>query len=235
MDTKSAVGIVRRMMRSHIIQVLLVFVASTVAFVRSSTSALSQEKPTLPSRAEVLKGIEDFAKTPLSVEGRAAAAMIVTFADKSDAVTVVVSPSVVPWIHSAKPPKVSETLLAAYFAGNVKSQLQGQRNANDSYAGVQQVLKTYAQLKEADKTLDIPDIQKFVELEAKKQLKKYVDDALKKDEERQERARKVMGPNKRVAGHEPILRFWAINDIARIPRIGSSPLSSCALKTRMAR
>jgi hypothetical protein len=156
--------------------------ALLIAAVLLPTGALSQEKPKLPSREEVLKAVEIFAKSPLSAQGKAAAASIARFAQESDDVTVVVSPKAVPWLESAKPPKFSETLLAAYLAGNVKSQLERQTNANDSYAGVQQVLKTYAQLKEADKTLDIPELQKLVDLEAKKQLRKYVDDALKKEE-----------------------------------------------------
>ncbi len=165
----------------------LVALAATIAL--SSGSALSQEAPKLPSRAEVLKSIEDFVKSPVSTEGDAAASLIVKFAEKSDAVTVVVSPSVVPWIHNAKPPKFSLTLLSAYFAGNVGSQLRSGRKGNDSYAGVQQVMKTYAQLKEVDKTLDIPEIRRFLELEAKKELKKYLDEALEKDEKRGELTR----------------------------------------------
>lgn len=155
-----------------------------IAAVLLPTSALSQEEPKLASRDEVLKAVEVFAKSPLSAEAKSAAATIVMFAQESVDVTVVVSQVAVPWLGGGKPPKFSETLLAAYVAGNIKSQLESRTNANDAYAGVQQVLKTYAQLKESDKELDIPEVQKLVDLEAKKQLKKYLDDAQKEQDKK---------------------------------------------------
>jgi len=156
--------------------------ALLIVTVLLTTSALSQEKPKLPSRQDLLKAVESFSNAPLSARGKAAAATIVRFAEESHDVVIVISPKVVPWIGGDEQRKFSETLLAAYLAGNVKSQLERRTKANDSYAGIQQVLKTYAQLKEADKTLKIPEIQKFIDLEAKQQLKQYVDDALRKDE-----------------------------------------------------
>jgi hypothetical protein len=147
-----------------------------------ATNALSRETPTLVSQADVLEAIDIFAKSPVSEQGKAAAAIIAKFAEESDDVTILISQNVVTWLENDNPPKFSETLLTAYLAGNVKSQLERRTMANDSYAGIQQVLKTYAQLKEIDKTLYIPEVQKLVDLEAKKELEKYVDEALKKNE-----------------------------------------------------
>lgn len=158
--------------------------AILIAVVLLSTTLLAQEKPKLPSRDEVLKAVEVFIKAPVSAQARDAAATITTFAQKSDDVTIVVSMKAVPWFERDKPPKFSGTLLAAFLAGNIKSQLERRTNADDSYAGVQQVLKTYSQLKEADKTLDIPEVQKLADLEAKKQLKKYLDNVVKAEEKK---------------------------------------------------
>jgi hypothetical protein len=151
-------------------------IALLIAAVLFPACALSQEK--LPSREEMLKTIESFAKNPRSAEARGAASTIMDFCEKSPDVRITISRKIVPWL-SGKPKFNESILLAAYVAGNVKSQLDRQTYTNDSYAGLQQVLKTYAQLKETDKTLDMPDVQKLVDLEAKNQLKNYVDEALK--------------------------------------------------------
>src|SRR5437899_12799484 len=86
-------------------------------------TALSQDWSKLPSRNEVLKAIEVFANSPLSPEGKEAAATVAKFAEDSHDVSVFISPGVAPWFGSGEPPKHSETLLAAYVAGNVRSQL----------------------------------------------------------------------------------------------------------------
>ena len=148
-----------------------------------TTSAVAQEKAKpVPSRNEVLRAVEVFVNSPLSAEGKAAAATIANFAEESEDITIVVSSKVVTWLESANPARF--TLFAAYVVGNVKSQLEHRSNADDPYAGLQQVLKTYAQLKSVDKNLRIPEVEKFVDLEAKKQLKQYVEDALKKGDTR---------------------------------------------------
>ena len=142
------------------------------AIVFLGTTSLAQEKSKLPSKEEVLKAVEIFVKSPLSADGKVAAGTIAKFAEESHDVAVTISPRVTPWVASGKPSKFSDTLLAAYIVGNVQSQLERRIKGNDSYAGIQQVMKTYAQLKKSDKTLEIPEIQKFVDLERKKELKK---------------------------------------------------------------
>ena len=77
-----------------------------MAAVLLPTSAVLQETTKLPSREEVLKAVDVFAKSPLSAQGKAAAAAIVTFAEKSDDVTVIVTLDFAPWLGSDKPPKI---------------------------------------------------------------------------------------------------------------------------------
>ena len=153
-----------------------------VAALLFSASANAHDQPDTPTREEALKAIADFAQSPASKEGKAAAATIVTFAEDSEDVLVRISPAALPWVGEGKNYKFGPILLAAYVAGNVESQLNSGKKGNDSYAGIQQVMKTYAQLKKTDKTLSIPEIQKFIDLEAKGELKKYLEDALKKEE-----------------------------------------------------
>ena len=78
---------------------------------------------------------------------------------------------------------ISGTVLVAYIAGNVESQHERLTIASDSYKAVQQVLKMYAQSKEADKTRDTLEIQRIVDLDAKKQLKKDLDEVLEVEKE----------------------------------------------------
>ena len=68
-------------------------------------TALSQDASKLPSRNEILKTIEVFASSPLSPEGKEAAATIAKFAEYSHDVSVVISPGVAPWLGSGEPPE----------------------------------------------------------------------------------------------------------------------------------
>lgn len=156
----------------------LLTISSVVALLVAAP-LIAQQKTKPPTRAEVLKAIEVFVQTPTTPAGQSAAETISRFADESDDVTVVLGPAYVPWVEVDKPHKHAETLLAAYAAGNIKSQLDRKTDVNDSYAGLVQVLKTYKQLQAADKTLKIVEVEFFVDLDAKKQLKKYVDDSIK--------------------------------------------------------
>lgn len=152
-----------------------------VAFLCLAHAAVAQGANKPISGEEVLKAIQVFSRSPQSEEGRLAASTITRYANASDDVAVSLTPEIVPWFGIPKPPKHSGTLLAAFIAGNVKSQVEKKTKGDDSHAGLQQVIKTYAQLKESDKSYSVPEVEKFVELESKGELKKYVEDAAKKD------------------------------------------------------
>jgi hypothetical protein len=122
----------------------------------------------------VLKEILIFSRAPLTEDGRGAAAVIVRFAQESEHVTITLSSAVTPWIGGKQEYKYSEILLAAYIAGNLKSQLERGKNEDDPHAGLVQVFKTYAQLKEADGKFKVPEIDKLMELHSENKLEEYL-------------------------------------------------------------
>jgi hypothetical protein len=129
-----------------------------------SMGAAATAKPV--SRDEVADSIVAFQKDPTSTEGFAAAAAIMSFAQKSDTVHISLSKAVVPWVKSGD---VSDSdtrgiLLTAYVAGNVESQIKSGKKADDVYAGWEQVLATYAQLLKINSAAKISEVD---ELKAK--------------------------------------------------------------------
>jgi hypothetical protein len=151
-----------------------------------SANAFSEEKSEAPTKDEALKAIKTFVEDPLSKDAEAAAATIVKFTEKSPDVMVVLSEKVTPWLGDGELGKNGRILLTAYIAGNVKAQLDARKSANDSYAGILQVIETYAQLKKADKELNMPEVEKLVELKAKDKLKTFVEEALEAEKKEAE-------------------------------------------------
>jgi hypothetical protein len=150
--------------------ILLFFIAGNIE---------AKDKPI--SKDVALKAIAIFEKEPLTENGKGAAAIIASFAEESEAVTVKISSAVTPWYKSEKEYKNGHLLLVAFIAGNIKSQLERKVCADDSHAGLLQLFKTYDQFKKADKNLKIPEIDHLVELHSKNKLKEYLEEAAKKE------------------------------------------------------
>jgi hypothetical protein len=122
-----------------------------------------------------LKAIVIFRDDPLSKEGRAAAALIVTFIDKNHDVVVELNKKAFPVFDA---PGVSQDeralLLAAFAAGNADSQLLRGVRKDDSYAGDLQLIQTYRQLQRNNVKLKIPSIEKMAQMEQRGELKRYL-------------------------------------------------------------
>ena len=77
-------------------------------------------------------------------------------------------------VISRQAPEVSkdqlDALMRGSLAGNLRPQLKENVRMNHPYDGLQQMLKTYAQLKEADKTLKIAKLEELAAMEAKGRL-----------------------------------------------------------------
>jgi len=122
-----------------------------------------------------LKAIGLFRDDPLSEDGRGAAAIIVTFVDKSHDVVVGLSKKVFP-VFDAPGVSKNETnaLMAAFIAGNLDSQLLRGVKKDDPYAGDLQMIQTYRQLQQKNPKLKIPAIEKMAEMEQRGELKRYL-------------------------------------------------------------
>ena len=90
------------------------------------------------SRREVLAAIAVLEKDVTSVDALKAAATVTRFGKESEAVLITVGPETLPWVQADVPEpeaKVRALLMAVYFAGNIKSQLEKRRPEDDPYRG----------------------------------------------------------------------------------------------------
>jgi hypothetical protein len=127
------------------------------------------------SKEVALKAIGLFRDDPLSEDGRAAAAIIVTFVDKSHDVVVGLSKKVFPVFDApGVSKKETNALMAAFIAGNLDSQLLRGVKKDDPYAGDLQLIQTYRQLQKKNPRLKVPDIENMAEMERRGELKRYV-------------------------------------------------------------
>ena len=127
------------------------------------------------SKEVALKAIGIFRDDPLSEDGRGAAAIIISFADKNHDVLLGLSKKVFP-VFDVPGVSQKETglLLAAFAAGNVDSQLLRGVKKDDAYAGDLQLIQTYRQLQKKNPKLKIPAIEKMAEMEQRGELKRYL-------------------------------------------------------------
>ena len=121
-----------------------------------------------------LKAIAAFRRDPASELGRGSAAIIVQFAEKSPDVDIKVTERVTPWIMAKPPSKHGPTLLAAFIAGNTRSQLESGVGKDDPLAGVTQVIETYRQLQRTDPQLKLPEVEKLIDLQTRGKLRAYL-------------------------------------------------------------
>jgi hypothetical protein len=154
-------------------------VGAVTAFVVCSPAA----EPGLPiSKETVRTAIELFRQDPLSPRGRAAGEIVRSFAEKSDEVIVQVNPKVAPFLNNLTIPSEERTLLLdAFVVGNVDSQFLHNEKKDDPYAGVSEVIETYRQMQKGNTALSLPEIENFIGLEKRGELKKYVDSPEGKD------------------------------------------------------
>ena len=148
-------------------------VGSVIALAVCSLAA----EPGLPiSKETVRSAIALFRQDPLSARGRAAGEIVRTFAEKNDEVIVQITPKVAPFLSNIKIPRENRTLLLdAFVVGNVDSQFLHNEKKDDPYAGVSEVIQIYRQVQKREPALRLPEIENFIELEKRGELKKYVD------------------------------------------------------------
>jgi hypothetical protein len=140
---------------------------------------------TLPSPAQqsedkvtkevALKSIATFREDPESERAHVAAAIIVRFARESADVEVTAGKRYLPWMETQPIPKESSTLLAAYIAGSVRSQLESGKTKNDPLAGEEQVIETYRRLQQTKPDLHIDAVEKLIDLQKQGKLKDHLE------------------------------------------------------------
>jgi hypothetical protein len=123
----------------------------------------------------VLDAIMTFRVDPLSEDARQAGAVVMRFVEQSHDVVVKISPKTLPFLsNKSLPEKYRATLLAAFVVGNVDSQLLRHQKRDDSYAGLLQLIESYRQIQWKNPKLRISEVEKFIEMQNRGELKAYV-------------------------------------------------------------
>lgn len=153
---------------------LLLVITSTMIFFSPSWA----EEPASPSNGSqtIRHAIMMFRQQPLSPEGRAAGEMVRRFAEESDTVIINLNSKVVPFANNVKlPPEDRALLVDAFVIGSIDSQLLRNERKDDPYGGVTEVIRIYKRVQQTNPGLTLPEIENFIQLEQKGELKKYVE------------------------------------------------------------
>lgn len=122
-----------------------------------------------PSKREALQAIEVLEKSVSGPEATDAAKVIVVYAQLSDDVMVDIGPEQLPWvgehwgIEKGREAACQSLLLAAFVAGNVKSQIKNDKAEDDTYSGWIFAIDTYRRLrtKESFRSPSMESLQKM--------------------------------------------------------------------------
>ncbi|MDD2762983.1 MAG: hypothetical protein PHE83_03290 [Opitutaceae bacterium] len=120
------------------------------------------------SRREVLAAIAVLEGDVTSAAAPQAAVTVTRFGKESDAVLIILGPETLPWMQeetAGAGATVRAMLMAVYFAGDIKSQLERNRAEDDPYRGWLAVIKAYRQMRRQQPKLVIPEVEELIEKE----------------------------------------------------------------------
>jgi hypothetical protein len=138
------------------------------------------------TRREVLAAIAVLEKDVTSTEAVDAATVVARFGKESDAVLITVGAETLPWVQTDMPEaetKVRALLMAAYFAGDIKSQLEKRRPADDPYRGWLAAIKAYRQILKKQPDMVIQEMEDLIAKEQAGTLKATAEKLLKEQDE----------------------------------------------------
>jgi hypothetical protein len=140
-----------------------------------------------PPREEVSTAIAQIETNLVSEAAVDAAKVVLNFAEQSKNVEIRIAPETIPWLHEKwglepdREQSIRSMLLAAYIAGNTKSQLAAKKRADDPYAGWIFVCRGYAQFR-AKVSFSSPSIDSLEKRRTEGTLQQHARDILKKGE-----------------------------------------------------
>jgi hypothetical protein len=133
----------------------------------------------VPTEQEVRAAIDAIEKDPVAAARTDHLKTVMTFAEESPDVMVMLDPELLPlWANKTDPH--APLLNAAFVAGNVKSQLDSKKNKDDSYAGLQMMFKAYHAIQASEKEYKVEAIDKLEALDKEGKLKEKVEQVQKK-------------------------------------------------------
>ena len=155
--------------------------------------ALATARAEPVTRREVLAAIAVLENDVTSADAVDAAATVARFGRESDAVLITVGAETLPWVQTDIPEaeaKVRALLMAAYFAGDIKSQLEKRRPVDDPYSGWLSVIRAYRQILRKQPDMVIPEIEELVRKEKTGTLKHETDELRRQQAEEQQQERR---------------------------------------------
>jgi hypothetical protein len=120
------------------------------------------------SRREVLAAIAVLDKDVTGADALKAAVTVTRFGKESETVLINVGPETLPWVQTDTPgpeATIRAMLMAAYFAGDIKSQLEKRRAEDDPYRGWLAVIKAYHQIRQKQPEVVIPEVEELTRKE----------------------------------------------------------------------
>ena len=132
-----------------------------------------------PTTQQAQAAIDAVLADPLAAEKDGHAATVMSFAEQSPDVSVIIDAELLPFANDRQNPH-ARLLLASFVAGNVKSQLDAKKNKDDSYAGLQTLFKVYHAVQASDKDYKVDSIDKLEALDKEGKLKAKVEEVQKR-------------------------------------------------------
>jgi hypothetical protein len=160
----------------------------TLAAALLAACASSGLAATTPSKYEALRAISVLERSLVGSEADEAARTIVTYADLSDDVMVDIGPDEIPWadekwgLEKDQEMSCQSMLLAAFIAGNVRSQIKNDRTEDDTYSGWVFAIDAYNRLRAKGK-FHSPSIESLSKMEADGTLLQHAKDVQSKEEQ----------------------------------------------------
>jgi hypothetical protein len=156
-------------------------------------SGLAAARAEPVSRREVLAAIAVLEQDVTSADAPRAAATVTRFGKESEAVLISVGPETLPWVQADAPEpeaKVRALLMAVYFAGDIKSQLEKRRPEDDPYRGWLAVIKAYRQIRRKQLDVVIPEVEELIRKEQAGTLQQEAEELRQQQEQEDQRERR---------------------------------------------
>lgn len=138
-------------------------------------AAPAPPRPIVIGKQGARRAVDVLRLEPNSQRGREAAALVMKFAETNPDVEVTISEKALPWLKTKTglQQRHISTLVAAYVAGNIRTQIDRDKKADDPASGVEQVIETYQLLQLEEPGLKNPEIEKFIDMKRAGQLRAY--------------------------------------------------------------
>jgi hypothetical protein len=157
-----------------------------ISFIASAGSLLAAT----PSKHEVLAAISVLERNVTGQDAIDAAKTIVVYAQDSEDVVVDIGPGQLPWVSEEwgldkeRELECQSMLLAAFVAGNVKSQIKNARAEDDTYSGWVFAIDAYNRLRTKG-AFQSPSIEKLSRMEADGTLLQHAKDVQRQEDQEQ--------------------------------------------------